>query len=768
MQVDSSSYSQDELVALGMTQKILLSARKPKLEASEPIDPELVSRGMTRSVSNAARRNGKTRAPTKYNPPSPFALRPVQSQPKEKRTLFGIGTFWGRRRDESSTDMYRTIEHLVANRLSDWNLVQYVCDTVSHSDVSGRLVVRALQDEFKYGGEPDQLFAGKLWAILLKSCSHRFLDWCGSADFLSAVQELLTSPNTTLVIHERVYTVLAGAVDLSLKRRQNWQPLDTSDPLQALWTKVKYSHHPTSGIPFDFSDEMFEKTIPSRKNIENNEQKHEPVLLMREHALSSDDDYNHHEIRTLLEECKIGTENALALEEALTVLPKFELNGTNVKLQERILQCRSLEKSISSEMTLLNNRRLDLHSQQARDGSSTIYYDGDIVSNEQLANEVNDTVRLLQDVLRKIDTQAIPTSGVQPFTPPASHSQDVSFDTNSRPIGSSSFTPPQSPLPDSIASPVSDLPKVTIQTYPTTTAQSTMPYAPFDASLNKDLWYPPGYQMIETASGENILRFKYSDIFWNFAYTKSNSLDQGERIKELLGEIPQFEYPEDLNIAVRFAALLSECLMAEAVQKGIEYSHPNVKMILNFCWRAFHSIPGRISMVSARQAKVLFSAQNILRSMLEQVHASIDRFDAEDEANGNVSPHIKELLLRCSNEMGSPSPRYVSALSGYCSQGRACSHELFSMLKIWSQLRLVPLRVAALVQTCQDYQECIHSQLPFVAQEVAFIKRFEVTGDAQRYKSNLIQLLDDMVSTNNTLLDVIMLYDDYERALPLS
>ncbi|KAJ6476219.1 hypothetical protein C8R45DRAFT_373471 [Mycena sanguinolenta] len=151
-----------------------------------------------------------------------------------------------REREYEEIELTRKIGFLTATASDDWTLILDVCDHASATEMNAKEAVRALRREFKYGEPAAQLSAARLWAIMLRNSSDVFVYRCTSRKFLDTLEDLLTSPRTSLIVRERVMVVLGAAAYASGSGK------DTS--FRGLWRRVKPHDKPEEGMPFDSED----------------------------------------------------------------------------------------------------------------------------------------------------------------------------------------------------------------------------------------------------------------------------------------------------------------------------------------------------------------------------------------------------------------------------------------------------------------------------------------------------------------------------------
>ncbi|KAJ7495403.1 hypothetical protein FB451DRAFT_366011 [Mycena latifolia] len=140
-------------------------------------------------------------------------------------------------------ELVNKIRFLASMGSEDRPLILEVCDRAS-TDVTAREAIRALMHEFKHGSAAAQLSAARLWAILLRNSSAAFISQSTAADFLEAIEALLASPRTSLVVRHRVLRVLGDAV------YSNPQ----SDAFRTLWLRVKPADELLQGAPYNDHD----------------------------------------------------------------------------------------------------------------------------------------------------------------------------------------------------------------------------------------------------------------------------------------------------------------------------------------------------------------------------------------------------------------------------------------------------------------------------------------------------------------------------------
>ncbi|KAJ7156345.1 kinase-like domain-containing protein [Mycena filopes] len=150
-----------------------------------------------------------------------------------------------RQRWDDNISVARKIEILSSTASEDWDLTLDICADVAATEANAKEAVRALRREFHYGDSTTQLAAARLWAILLRHSNITFVNQCTTKKFLSAIENLLTSPNTLPVVRERVMKILAAAAYVSGSNKES------DAGFRGLWRRVRTDHEPEEGTPFD-------------------------------------------------------------------------------------------------------------------------------------------------------------------------------------------------------------------------------------------------------------------------------------------------------------------------------------------------------------------------------------------------------------------------------------------------------------------------------------------------------------------------------------
>ncbi|KAH9856417.1 hypothetical protein C2E23DRAFT_882478 [Lenzites betulinus] len=274
-----------------------------------------------------------------------------------------------RKDEDAHAEVTRMIGYLTATASEDWSLVLEVCDRASANDLNAKEATKALRREFKYAEPTAQLSAARLWAIMLRNCSSRFVYYCTSRKFLDTLEDVLNSSRTSPVVRERLLEVLAAAAYAS----------DPDGGFRALWRKVKPSDKPEEGIPFDTEDAMFYPATPRLSAGPNTLQP--PILDPRTKPASGPNSapQDHRErgtaplrppatvtpgktkssrnrvippeedIRRLFQECKVGRGNANLLSESLTYAKPEDLKSKDI-IKEFYARCRASQELISAQI----------------------------------------------------------------------------------------------------------------------------------------------------------------------------------------------------------------------------------------------------------------------------------------------------------------------------------------------------------------------------------------------------------------------------------
>ncbi|KAH9893941.1 hypothetical protein C8Q73DRAFT_745604 [Cubamyces lactineus] len=271
-----------------------------------------------------------------------------------------------RREEDPAAELTRMIGFLTATSSEDWSLVLEVCDRASASEAGAKEAAKALRREFKYAEPAAQLSAARLWAIMLRNCSSKFVYHCSSRKFLDTLEDVLSAPRTSPVVRERLLEVLAAAAYAS----------DKDGGFKAVWRKVKPADKPDEGVPFDTEDAMFYPATPRHSAGPNTLQP--PVLDSRSHPPSrphsqprtqqdgttpqrppatpnkSRSSRNRvippeEDIRRLFQECKVGQGNASLLSESLTYAKPEDLKSKDI-IKEFYARCRASQELISAQI----------------------------------------------------------------------------------------------------------------------------------------------------------------------------------------------------------------------------------------------------------------------------------------------------------------------------------------------------------------------------------------------------------------------------------
>ncbi|KAI8972553.1 hypothetical protein BD414DRAFT_517884 [Trametes punicea] len=274
-----------------------------------------------------------------------------------------------RKEEDAHAELTRMIGYLTATSSEDWSLVLEVCDRASASDANAKEAAKALRREFKYAEPAAQLSAARLWAIMLRNCSTRFVQYCTARKFLDTLEDVLTSSRTSPVVRERLLEVLAGAAYVSEK----------DSGFKQLWRKVKPVDKPEEGVPFDTEDAMFYPPTPrhsagpntlqppildarpqppsrpqSQPQLQREQtatpQRPPPIVTpgktrsSRNRVIPPEED-----IRRLFQECKVGEGNAGLLSESLTYAKPEDLKTKDI-IKEFYARCRASQELISAQI----------------------------------------------------------------------------------------------------------------------------------------------------------------------------------------------------------------------------------------------------------------------------------------------------------------------------------------------------------------------------------------------------------------------------------
>ncbi|KAI0632879.1 hypothetical protein C8Q77DRAFT_1058522 [Trametes polyzona] len=273
-----------------------------------------------------------------------------------------------RKEEDAHAELTRMIGYLTATASEDWSLVLEVCDRASANDANAKEAAKALRREFKYAEPAAQLSAARLWAIMLRNCTSRFVHHCTSRKFLDTLEDVLSSSRTSPVVRERLLEVLAAAAYAS----------DIDGGFKALWRKVKPADKPDEGIPFDNEDAMFYPATPRHSAGPNTLQP--PNLAQRPPATTRPSSHPQihsdqrgtqrppptatpgktrssrnrvipleEDIRRLFQECKVGRGNANLLSESLTYAKPEDLQTKDI-IKEFYARCRASQELISAQI----------------------------------------------------------------------------------------------------------------------------------------------------------------------------------------------------------------------------------------------------------------------------------------------------------------------------------------------------------------------------------------------------------------------------------
>ncbi|KAI0668846.1 hypothetical protein C8Q78DRAFT_212551 [Trametes maxima] len=272
-----------------------------------------------------------------------------------------------RRDEEAHAEITRMIGYLTATASEDWSLVLEVCDRASANDTNAKEAAKALRREFKYAEPAAQLSAARLWAIMLRNCSQRFIVQCTSRKFIDTLDDVLNSSRTSPVVRERLLEVLAAAAYAN----------EPDGSFKTLWRKVRPPDKPEEGIPFDTEDAMFYPATPRHSMGPNSMQP--PVLDPRPRGQSHPQPHSQEQhgstphrpsatatpgktrssrnrvippeedIRRLFQECKVGRGNANLLSESLTYAKPEDLKSKDI-IKEFYARCRASQELISAQI----------------------------------------------------------------------------------------------------------------------------------------------------------------------------------------------------------------------------------------------------------------------------------------------------------------------------------------------------------------------------------------------------------------------------------
>ncbi|KAI0651280.1 hypothetical protein C8Q79DRAFT_996771 [Trametes meyenii] len=242
-----------------------------------------------------------------------------------------------RKDEEAHAEITRMIGYLTATASEDWSLVLEVCDRASANDTNAKEAAKALRREFKYAEPAAQLSAARLWAIMLRNCSQRFVLHCTSRKFLDTLEDVLNSSRTSPVVRERLLEVLAAAAYAS----------EPDGGFKTLWRKVRPPEKPEEGIPFDTEDAMFYPATPRHSMGPNSMQPPATpgkTRSSRNRVIPPEED-----IRRLFQECKVGRGNANLLSESLTYAKPEDLKSKDI-IKEFYARCRASQELISAQI----------------------------------------------------------------------------------------------------------------------------------------------------------------------------------------------------------------------------------------------------------------------------------------------------------------------------------------------------------------------------------------------------------------------------------
>ncbi|CCM02123.1 uncharacterized protein FIBRA_04200 [Fibroporia radiculosa] len=251
---------------------------------------------------------------------------------------------------DSQADLTRVIGYLTATSSEDWSLVLEVCERASASDANAKEAAKALKREFKYAEPSAQLSAARLWAIMLRNSSDKFIWQCASRKFLDNLDEVINSPRTSPVVRERLLEVLAAAAYACGSDGKEVA-------FRTLWRKVKPADKPDEGVPFDTGDAMFYPPTPKHPPPAPDHPLVAPTQRPPVTATTIKPKTSYHtrvippdeDMRRLFQECKVGRGNASLLSESLTFAKPEDLKQKDI-IKEFYARCRASQELVSAQI----------------------------------------------------------------------------------------------------------------------------------------------------------------------------------------------------------------------------------------------------------------------------------------------------------------------------------------------------------------------------------------------------------------------------------
>ncbi|KZP30129.1 hypothetical protein FIBSPDRAFT_815355 [Athelia psychrophila] len=137
----------------------------------------------------------------------------------------------------------------------DEQLVLNICDRATADEQNAKEAVEALQRKFLSAAPFSQLYATRLWALMLWKASEPFIRETASPSFLHALEMVLTSPQTNGTVREHLMDVLSAVTYASRHSA-------VGGGFRDLWLKVKPSHKPNKGAPLSDDDPRFRIQLP--------------------------------------------------------------------------------------------------------------------------------------------------------------------------------------------------------------------------------------------------------------------------------------------------------------------------------------------------------------------------------------------------------------------------------------------------------------------------------------------------------------------------
>ncbi|KAH7927218.1 hypothetical protein BV22DRAFT_301234 [Leucogyrophana mollusca] len=173
---------------------------------------------------------------------------------------------------------------------------------------------------------------------MMQNGSEIFLLQLSSRKFVDVLEGVVTSPDTSPVVRERLMEVLAGAAFIYSSVR----PVDKDgerDEFLKLWRRLKPDGQPDDGVPFDTDDPMFSPMITQPRV-------HHPQDIPgnRPRVIPVEED-----IRRLFKECKIARGNAGLLSTALAFTNPSDF-GQEELIHELYSKCKASQELIYTQI----------------------------------------------------------------------------------------------------------------------------------------------------------------------------------------------------------------------------------------------------------------------------------------------------------------------------------------------------------------------------------------------------------------------------------